>query len=548
MKKVCQWFWKVSGTIMLVAFVIFLVLLVRACSADWYPGIVHAHSTFSDGDRTPAMLKNAAGTMGCKFLIVTDHYEQINEKKKSLPRMDLFTDDFGYDNYIKQFFVTEPFLCLPGSEITTGDGSHILALDNTSKVFQASLSKVDQQEVINKLNELEALSVVAHPHAKQYFVDEFKASDICGIEFFNENTVEYRETFGWYLKLIRSNKSPFVTAGCDSHCSTDPTVLDTNRWQRKTFAWLDGELTSINLIDAFRKGRTYAANYGAYIKSINYLPGVNEKKVDWPSFKIKIGFPKKTTSEKAIYIYRDGNPRTLTEHQFLAGEKELECNFEDDDASAGWHSYVIVVDGCLVTSPIKIEVSDAIVKLDVSYDGWTSEMIDKIVPVNKGNSNDFADQAYNCVKTFWQSFNSCNKQAIKDCFIKPENGKEMAEKSTGEYWRRTAKDTSISKMFRDEARHFLDIIDQNGLPKYPTNKPTVVIVDRENKTATVVLNDFTDPLTSETFLLKYQLKRIDDQRFKIENMETSGTINYPGSCCYALKKSRPYDYHYTRRF
>lgn len=344
------------NVVLLVLIVILLILVARSTSAEWYSGIVHVHSTFSDGDRTPGMLKNAAQAIKCDFLIVTDHVEQINNKKKTLPRTDLFTDDFGYDNYIKQFSVTKPLLCLAGTEITTSEGSHVLALVNVSKVFQANLSKFDQQEVINRLNELGALPVAAHPNIKKYQFNQDKTDGIAGIEFFNEDADGYKKTLEWYLKLIADGKSPFVTAGCDSHSSLDPTKLDLKRWQRRTMVYSDRVLTPEILFEDITYGQTYAANNGAYFKDINYIVGKCYWKVDRPKFQINIGFSKKTTASKVLRIYRDGQLAEGSVKSLPVGLTQYSYACEDKAVNPGKHKYVIEVEGCLITSPICLDV------------------------------------------------------------------------------------------------------------------------------------------------------------------------------------------------
>ena len=79
--------------------VAFLLLCVSV-QADWYPGIIHAHSTFSDGTRNPESLIEKAKKSSALFLIPTDHYEQIGKEKKF---GGTIADDFGFDNYRKRF-------------------------------------------------------------------------------------------------------------------------------------------------------------------------------------------------------------------------------------------------------------------------------------------------------------------------------------------------------------------------------------------------------------------------------------------------------------
>lgn len=61
-----------------------LVLIPTAgLSAQWYPGIIHLHTQFSDGVLAPAQLAEAAKIAGAKFIIITDHYNEIDQEMKT---------------------------------------------------------------------------------------------------------------------------------------------------------------------------------------------------------------------------------------------------------------------------------------------------------------------------------------------------------------------------------------------------------------------------------------------------------------------------------
>jgi hypothetical protein len=327
-----------------------------SCAYKWYPGIVHVHSTYSDGDRTPAMLKNAAAAIKCSFLIVTDHFEQIpNDKKLS----GLVTDDFGFDKYIKDFLVEDPLICIPGFEISSKEGSHILTILDSKRISKLDLTDT-QENLLKKLTtkmDQKGLPIAAHPGVGQGFLKD-QTEGLKGIEFYNENAKDYKETLKWYLSLIAkgnypNGQYPFVTAGCDSHSSVEPT--DLSRWQRLTVVWIDGDLTRANILTAFYKGQTYAANYGAYIKASNYLPGDIYTEVDVPEFHLEINFALPTKSKKTIRIYRQGE---LVPDSVVTFEKNITgftYDWQDGQVKGNsdkTYAYVIEVENCLITSPI----------------------------------------------------------------------------------------------------------------------------------------------------------------------------------------------------
>lgn len=67
----------------LVLTIAFLVVLAAVAQADdWYPGIFHLHTQFSDGVEGPAQVALLAKAAGAKFIIITDHYGAVDEHIK----------------------------------------------------------------------------------------------------------------------------------------------------------------------------------------------------------------------------------------------------------------------------------------------------------------------------------------------------------------------------------------------------------------------------------------------------------------------------------
>lgn len=348
-----------------------MLFLVNSCDAKWYPGIIHVHSTFSDGDRTPGMVIRNAKKAGFKFLIETDHYEQIAKPQTLRSRI---VKDYGFDNYRRKFS-SDDLIIIRGAEIETLRGNaraHTLVLGDLGddKVLMDLQGKEgNQQVVIDYLKQKGFLSVAAHPsliriigmqtwrgECSDFSYDKSQCKGISGIEFFNDQANGYEQTLRWYLNLLGHNNL-FVTSGCDRHIIEDPE--DYRRWSRVTWVWVEGDCSYKNLLNAFRQGRTYAANNGAYFKNINYLPSKYFQKVARPKFRLSIGFSKKTTSPKMLRIYRDGQLAEGSVKFLPAGRKEYSYECEDKVVKSGIHKYVIEVEGYLVTSPICLDVKDA---------------------------------------------------------------------------------------------------------------------------------------------------------------------------------------------
>lgn len=109
-----------------------------------YKGVIHVHSTHSDGFGTVAAIARAANRANCDFLLLTDH-NTLAAKYKG--------EEGWYNNT----------LVLVGSEISTDTDSHLLALDIRKEIpaWQPA------QQTIDLVNSQGGLSFLAHPFGKQ---------------------------------------------------------------------------------------------------------------------------------------------------------------------------------------------------------------------------------------------------------------------------------------------------------------------------------------------------------------------------------------------
>jgi len=343
--------------------VVLVLLLVEsaASAASWYPGIIHVHSTFSDGDRTPAMLKLEATQRGMYFLVVTDHLEQIDSKKKLTRGI---TGDYGYDKYFQTFDchnmnnpkvrgTDRSLICVPGAEVTGGE-AHILMMNiigDPSKFLGNS-----QKEVVDRITNYECTSAVAHPNLSGHIfrIDEGNAYKIIGIELFND---DYRKTLALLLSELAKGHYHFVFSGCDSHIAAQPE--DARRWMRITLVWVDGEPTVDAILSALHGGRMVATNYGVYVKSLSPLPQFATRQVEKAQFNLVVGFAVPVITPKKIQVYRDGILCPSSSLKIPTGTTEYRYRWEDRNSLIGEHWYVIEVEECLVTSPITLEVPNA---------------------------------------------------------------------------------------------------------------------------------------------------------------------------------------------
>ncbi|MBI2842139.1 MAG: hypothetical protein HYX78_01935 [Armatimonadetes bacterium] len=320
-----------------VCFILLFTAVPPAPAGQWYSGIIHVHTTFSDGSDNVPQRVELAKKLGYKFVIITDHYEQIGSPEKVSLRYVAANPrgvDVGFPDYVRNCGEQTrdgSFVAIPGAEIQTiwhaepdtTDASHTVALgsvgtsgdDKLIKMF----SEADRQEdVIKWVDKHHLLSVAAHPtliSTKSATITpwewqrnryDLRKPDryvgIRGVEFFNSQTDQQNhDVLAWYLSLLREEmKKPkdkrkpiFVTAGCDSHGWKDPNDLE--RWLRGTYVWANGLSTS-GILDALASGRSYASTGGVYLKEMNYLPGEPVQNVDTPTFRFTVAFPSRSTS------------------------------------------------------------------------------------------------------------------------------------------------------------------------------------------------------------------------------------------------------------
>lgn len=226
---------------------IWLVLLcIGVCSGaicdQWYNGIIHAHSNFSDGDQSVENVIELAKKYDAKFIIFTDHYDLIGTKNYGAKLwLTSYGHSYGYQNYhntIENAGKKLGITTVAGFEISAlnnGTENHVLALkDHLDEISQIrnhacfylgdkAHQKIVQSglaDVIRVLRENNDILVAAHPNAKKYsYVRTIEDRGVLnGIEFFNSGSPEAEKNdVQYYIDLLKNNKRVFVTAGCDFH-------------------------------------------------------------------------------------------------------------------------------------------------------------------------------------------------------------------------------------------------------------------------------------------------------------------------------------------
>jgi hypothetical protein len=146
-------------------------------------GVLHVHSSYSDGAGTVSEIVHAAAQAGLDFVVLTDHGDPEALSKEGE----------GY---------SEGVLLLVGSELSTESG-HLLALEIPDPVFRFG---TDTAEALRDVDEMGGFSIAAHPTALRpnFAWDGWELPGLSGIELFNFFT-------GWRRQSVPSLGQALVT-------------------------------------------------------------------------------------------------------------------------------------------------------------------------------------------------------------------------------------------------------------------------------------------------------------------------------------------------
>jgi hypothetical protein len=138
-------------------------------------GVVHVHSSRSDGRGTPEQIAHDAARAGLKFIVITDHGDATRTPDPPVYR--------------------EGVLCLDGTEISTRDG-HYLAVDMPASPYPLG---GDARDVVEDVKRLGGFGIVAHPDSPKPEL-QWKAwsPPFDGVEILNLDTMwRRRMAEGW---------------------------------------------------------------------------------------------------------------------------------------------------------------------------------------------------------------------------------------------------------------------------------------------------------------------------------------------------------------
>ena len=142
-------------------------------------GVVHVHSSYSDGSGSVTDILLAAKQAGLDFVVLTDH-----------------RDPYALRNEGQEY--REGVLLLAGSEVAT-EGGHVLALDIPDPVLRFG---TDLVETLRDVDEMGGFAIAAHPYARRanFAWADWDVAGLTGIELFNFFS-GWRRQSGWSVAV-----------------------------------------------------------------------------------------------------------------------------------------------------------------------------------------------------------------------------------------------------------------------------------------------------------------------------------------------------------
>jgi hypothetical protein len=215
-------------------------------------GVLHLHSTYSDGEFSLAELRQLFRADGCRFACVTDH-------------ADAFNADGQLDAYRRECeaLSDDQFRFVAGLEYTCVDRMHVLGYGVTGRIASS-----DPEVVIARIREMGGIAVVAHPKDTAFATIEALAPQPDGIEVWNSKyDGRYAPRPGTFALLARARaRRPDIRAfyGQDLHW---------RRQYRGLFVQVDcTEPRRDSILSALASGRFAGMRDGQLLPSTGELP------------------------------------------------------------------------------------------------------------------------------------------------------------------------------------------------------------------------------------------------------------------------------------
>lgn len=177
-------------------------------------GIMHVHSTYSDGELSLPQLVQFFKKHGFNFLCITDHHTD--------PSGPHHLTGQQYEQLVQECHAvsSQEFVCIPGLEFATDQDLDILGIGLTEII-----QKWDIQSLVPEIRKQGGIAILSHPSRNDFSFDMRSVSQrVDGAEIYNSHDFihaldrkTYREWRYW-----RKQKRPFLTTvGFDFHQEAD---------------------------------------------------------------------------------------------------------------------------------------------------------------------------------------------------------------------------------------------------------------------------------------------------------------------------------------
>jgi hypothetical protein len=220
-------------------------------------GVLHVHSTFSDGDESLERVVETFKDGGMDFIAVSDHAEVFDEGRMR-----------EYVALCASLSSAE-FLVIPGLEFALKGGSiHVLGYGISERVRASSI-----EELVDGIHRAGGIAVLAHPPSGSINMIAPVKGKLDGIEVWNgryDGTVSPRaDSFQLLRRIRQSNPKAAAYCGVDLHKIAQA--------RKAVYAEVETERLGRNeILDALRDGRFTVHGASLVIPSSGNLTFVQE--------------------------------------------------------------------------------------------------------------------------------------------------------------------------------------------------------------------------------------------------------------------------------
>jgi len=222
-----------------------------------YKGVLHVHSSFSDGEESLDRLAEALRLAGMSFVAVSDHAEVFDDRR---------VEDYAR---ICEALSTHSFLMMAGLEFALHGGDiHILGYGITRRVRYTNM-----EELVDGIHEAGGIAVLAHPPLGSINIIGPIRGKLDGIEVWNGRYDGTRAPRADSFQLLRRIRS--MNPGAAAYCGID--LHKMAQLRKPVFVELETDrLERGAILDAFRAGSFTLHGSNISIPSTGNLTFVQE--------------------------------------------------------------------------------------------------------------------------------------------------------------------------------------------------------------------------------------------------------------------------------